>query len=78
MFHDGCRKTYTTAKERNIPLVSMQWIEVCKAAKKVVDHINYPPIGIEEYLKPKLKFNTPVSFIILLSTILVKYVLLVN
>lgn len=66
MFRDGYRKTYTKAMERNIPLVSVKWVEDCKLANKILNPIDYLPIDIEKYSTPKLKLNTLVSLKFLL------------
>lgn len=65
VFRDGYRKTYTKAIERNVPLVSVKWVEDCKLANKILNPIDYPPVDIEKYSTPKLKLNTEVSLIFL-------------
>lgn len=67
VFGDGYRKTYNKAIERNIPLVSVKWIEDCKLANKILDPVDYPPVNIVKYLtpKPKLKISVSLKFLLL-------------
>lgn len=51
VFYGGYRKTYNTAIERNIPLVSARWVEKSKLANKMLDPVDYPPVDIENYKK---------------------------
>lgn len=66
LFLDGYRKTYDTAIERNIPLVSIKWIENCKKSNRLLDPKDFP-INLEKYKKFKKKrtvlknYNLPVS-----------------
>lgn len=65
VFRDGYPKTYNTAIQRNIPLVSACWVEKSILAKKLMDPVDYPPINMEKYTKPreyKFKFNLKVSW----------------
>lgn len=66
VFRDGYRKTYTTSVNRNVPLVSARWLEDSRLANKILDPINYPPVGIEKYTTQQLNFYKPVSLIFLL------------
>lgn len=62
VFRDGYRKTYDTAIERKIPLVSARWVENSKFAKKILSPDDYPPIGIEKYTRPReITYKIPVS-----------------
>lgn len=62
MFRDGYRKTYDKAMEHKIPLVAARWVENCKIAKKMLNPIDYPPVGIEKYTKPRqINYDLPVS-----------------
>ncbi|XP_027851704.2 microcephalin-like [Aphis gossypii] len=60
MFCDGYRSTYNKAVKRNIPLVSARWMEYSKLANKILDPIDYPPVGMEKYTKnPSKIINIP-------------------
>lgn len=62
VFRDGYRKTYNTAIERKIPLVSAKWVENCRLANKILNPIDYPPVDIEKYTKKRpVNYNHAVS-----------------
>jgi len=59
VFREGSYKTYNTALQRNIPLVSARWVEGCKLAKRMVDPQIYPCVQLEKYKTPKKKKKKP-------------------
>lgn len=59
---NGLQKTYDTAIERKIPLVSAMWIKKCYLNNKILDPVNYPPLNIEKYtVKRPVNYDHPVS-----------------
>ncbi|GLG92511.1 Putative transcriptional regulator brca1 [Gryllus bimaculatus] len=55
VFNDGNISTYKKAKKRNIPLVSVLWIEACRKAGVKVHESLFPPHQIERYESPAIQ-----------------------
>lgn len=54
IFKDGLKSTFMKGKELNLPFVSLLWIDACKKFNGLIDHKNYPVVGIERYEDPIL------------------------
>lgn len=58
IFRNGSRKTYETAKNRNIPLVSAKWVNNSRIANKMLNPIDFPAYDTEKYtVKKEVKLN---------------------
>lgn len=54
IFKDGLMSTYNKAKQWNIPVVSLLWVEACKRHLCIVDPKSYPITNIDQYENPSL------------------------
>lgn len=54
IFKDGLVSSYQLAKRRNIPVVSLLWIEECKKYMRLVDTEKYKIYNSERYENPEL------------------------
>ncbi|XP_055378202.1 microcephalin [Condylostylus longicornis] len=54
VFKDGLLSTYKKAKQLNIPLVSILWIEACKENFKIMDPSLFPISNIDRYEFPEM------------------------
>lgn len=54
VFKDGSLTSYKKAKKLGVPIVSVSWIEACKAEGRMVDESSYPTISKERYDSPGL------------------------
>lgn len=54
IFSNGTQSTYNKAKQLNIPIVSILWIEACKKQLRLVDPSKFSIHNIEQYENPEL------------------------
>lgn len=54
IFSNGTQSTYNKAKQLNIPIVSILWIEACKKQLRLVDPSKFAIHNIEQYENPEL------------------------
>ncbi|XP_014093561.2 microcephalin isoform X1 [Bactrocera oleae] len=54
IFKDGLLSTYKKAKNWNIPVVSILWIEACKKKRMICDPNEFPISNIDRYENPEL------------------------
>lgn len=54
IFSNGTQSTYNKAKQLNIPIVSILWIEACKKQLRLVDPVKYSIHNVEQYEHPEL------------------------
>lgn len=61
IFKDGLLSTYKKAKNWNIPVVSILWIEACKKKRMICDPNEFPISNIDRYENPELYEKMKVS-----------------
>lgn len=54
MFKNGLQSTYNKAKNWNIPIVSILWIEACKKHLVLMDPNSYQIANVDRYENPDL------------------------
>ncbi|XP_039953021.1 uncharacterized protein LOC120769998 [Bactrocera tryoni] len=54
IFKDGLLSTYKKAKNWNIPVVSILWVEACKKKRMICDPNEFPISNIDRYENPEL------------------------
>ncbi|XP_037814580.1 microcephalin isoform X2 [Lucilia sericata] len=54
IFKDGLMSTFKKAKQMNIPIVSILWIEACKNQRRICDPKDYPISNLDRYENPEL------------------------
>lgn len=54
IFSNGTQSTFNKAKQLNVPIVSILWIEACKKQLRLVDPAKYKIHNIEQYENPEL------------------------
>ncbi|XP_053966804.1 uncharacterized protein LOC128868574 [Anastrepha ludens] len=54
IFKDGLLSTYKKAKNWNIPVVSILWVEACKNKRTICDPNEFPISNIDRYENPEL------------------------
>lgn len=54
IFKDGLQSTYNKAKNWNIPIVSLSWIEACKKHLVLVEPAEYVIADVDRYENPEL------------------------
>ncbi|VVC40993.1 BRCT domain [Cinara cedri] len=62
VFRDGYTKTYTTAMERKIPLVSARWVQTSMNANTLMDPVDFPPINMHKYSMPQEEYKYKYKF----------------
>lgn len=61
VFKDGLLSTYKKAKQMNIPIVSILWIEACKNELRLCDPKDYPISNLDFYENPEIYGKLKVS-----------------
>ncbi|XP_046809821.1 microcephalin isoform X2 [Lucilia cuprina] len=54
IFKDGLMSTFKKAKQMNVPIVSILWIEACKNQRRICDPKDYPISNLDRYENPEL------------------------
>ncbi|XP_055886393.1 microcephalin-like isoform X1 [Biomphalaria glabrata] len=57
VFKEGLKRTWNKARKRNVPLVSVSWLESCRQNYKKMPEIDFPALMPEEIFSPLPKFN---------------------
>lgn len=61
VFKDGLLSSYKKAKQMNIPIVSILWIEACKNELRLCDPKDYPISNLDFYENPEIYGRVKVS-----------------
>ncbi|XP_065368282.1 microcephalin isoform X2 [Calliphora vicina] len=54
VFKEGLMSTFKKAKQMNVPIVSILWIEACKNQRRICDPKDYPISNLDRYENPEL------------------------